>query len=176
MLSRPIETPTVTLPLAASLTLFALSFRAHAESHEPLDLGGHPVCEASAAVLVPCPQVGGRGLLVGDNEDRNHLFVYRVVDEGLDVASRRALPFTHLLDELERDEREISDIEALVLLRGAEVLVVGSHSRNKSCETRKKRRRTLGWRTQCGSSTFNARLWPSTACRTRYTCAMPPPP
>jgi hypothetical protein len=129
--------------LVTSLALVGPSSGARAEAFERHDLGGHPVCEASAAVIIPCPHVGERCLLVGDNEEREHLFMYRLGDSGPDVASRQALSFAHLLGELDENEREISDIEALTRLAASEVLVVGSHSRNKSCKARKKRRRMV---------------------------------
>lgn len=134
----------ITTSLVTSLALVGPSSEAPADAFERHDLGGHPVCEASAAVIVPCPHAGERCLLVGDNEEREQLFAYRLNDSGLHVASRRALPFTHLLDERNEDEREISDIEALAWLGGSDVLVVASHSRNRSCLARKKRRRMVG--------------------------------
>ena len=107
-------------------------------------LGGHPVCEASAALVVPCPNGSDRCLLVGDNEERQTLFRYRLTASGPAIASREPLSFTHLLVGLAEKDREISDIEALAALPGSRVVAVGSHSRNKSCKPRKNRRRMLG--------------------------------
>jgi hypothetical protein len=81
---------------------------------------------------------------VGDNEERQTLFRYRLTASGPAIASREPLSFTHLLVGLAEEDREISDIEALAALPGSRVVAVGSHSRNKSCKPRKKRRRMLG--------------------------------
>ncbi|MEM7024556.1 MAG: DUF3616 domain-containing protein [Pseudomonadota bacterium] len=108
----------------------------------PRSLGGFPVCEASAAALVPCPESDGTCLLVGDNEIRNELFVYQLDGDRVITESRKPVRFDHLLPG-EPDDQEISDIEALVGLPDGEVLIYGSHSRNSACETRGKRRRYL---------------------------------
>ena len=121
-----------------------VSAPAHGEAFERHSLGGHPVCEASAAVLAACPGATTRCLFVGDNEERGHLFVYPLTAQGLDVKARRALPFTALLSDLDAGDRELSDIEALVALPDNGLLIVGSHSRNKRCKPRKSRRRLLG--------------------------------
>jgi hypothetical protein len=89
-------------------------------------------------------------LLVGDNEERKRLFVYPVVpasDESrsaseLDVRARRELDISGVLHA--NDDFELSDIEALARLSSGEILVYGSHSRNKRCLRRKKRRRFVG--------------------------------
>ena len=61
-------------------------------------LGGSPVCEASAGLLVACPNSHESFLLVGDNEIRDRLFIYEFDGAHLAVESRRTLPFGHLLE------------------------------------------------------------------------------
>ena len=98
-------------------------------------LGGAPVCEASALALLTCPDSPeGRCLLVGDNEVRDRLFLYRLAASGPVASSRRSIML----------EPTISDVEALAGIGGAEVLVIGSHSRNKRCESRANRRLLVG--------------------------------
>jgi hypothetical protein len=118
---------------------------------EPLSLGGFPVCEASAAVRIPCPENAEHEcLLVGDNEERRRLFVYPFTPDragspsaaGLDVQARRELDISGVLAA--KDDFELSDIEALARLSSGEIIVYGSHSRNKHCLRRKKRRRFVG--------------------------------
>ena len=78
-------------------------------------------CEPSALVRL------GDHWLVGDNEVEDRLFVY--------AADMRPMPFRALPERVE-------DIEALVV-SGAEVLVIGSHSRSKSGKARPDRRRVV---------------------------------
>lgn len=106
-------------------------------------LGGSPVCEASAGLLIACPKSRKTCLLVGDNEIRNRLFIYEMDGAHVAVESRRTLDIGHLLDEFDDDRGELSDIEALVGLPEGRVLVFGSHSRNTSCRDRPNRRRLL---------------------------------
>jgi hypothetical protein len=137
--------------LLAALVLLPISGRVLAGE----DLGGYPVCEASAAVIVPCPvRPDFDCLLVGDNEESQALFLYEL-DYGLnsgrvDLASRRVVDIGDLLTDQRAgvaDARgELSDIEALTRLASGEILVYGSHGRNKKCERKKKRRRHLGLR------------------------------
>lgn len=95
------------------------------------------MCEASGVVDLPCPDAAAVGcLLIADNEVRDRLFLYRWGTSGLDVASRRPIDLP----------APISDIEALARTQDGEVLVYGSHSRNKDCEGRANRRRFLGLR------------------------------
>jgi hypothetical protein len=104
-------------------------------------LGGFPVCEASAALFVPCPGSGARCLLVGDNEERTGLFLYELDGEGR-PGHRRDLAFDHLLPG-DPGDRGLSDIEALAGLPSGEIAVFGSHSRNSECEAKGKRRQLL---------------------------------
>jgi hypothetical protein len=123
--------------------VLGLLLAAAGSAAEPAGLGGHPVCEASAALFVPCPGESGREcLLVGDNEERQRLFLYPFDDGKLAIAERREVDITPLLAS--EEEYELSDIEALARLSDGEILVHGSYSRNKNCARRKKRRRTLG--------------------------------
>ncbi len=84
-------------------------------------LTGGP-CEASALVRWE------GGFLVGDNETSDRLFRY---SDTFEPTGTLALP------------EEVSDIEALAVGEGGELFVVGSHSRNKAGEEKKKRQRVL---------------------------------
>ena len=106
-------------------------------------LGGSPVCEASAAALVPCAGPADRCMLVGDNEVRDRLFHYRLEPGGVDVASRRSVKLSHLLADFDDDRGELSDIEGIAVDPEGRVLVLGSHSRNSQCKQRPARRRLL---------------------------------
>lgn len=119
---RSLSMPLLALPLVAAA--------------EPVPLGEHPLCEASAAVLVPCPDAPKqRCLLVGDNEERTSLFLFRI--EGGKVQREQQQVVTLDLDS----STELSDIEALTRLPGDQIGVFASHSRNTKCKARKKRRR-----------------------------------
>ena len=52
----------MTAGLATLLALLASWPGARAQDFELHDLGGHPLCGASAAVIVPCPDAGERCL------------------------------------------------------------------------------------------------------------------
>lgn len=97
----------------------------------PEILGKYPICEPSAVVQVPCPDSEGNCLLVGDNESEAVVFLYPVNAARLESAAQKAL---HL-------EWAISDIEAIAKLDERRVLIMGSHSRNRECQAREKRRR-----------------------------------
>lgn len=84
-------------------------------------LGHYPLCEASAARFVSCPAGQGNCLLVGDNEQYDKLFLLR---------GERTMPYAAAQQSLKLNDKEISDIEALVQLPSGEMLVFGSHSRN----------------------------------------------
>jgi hypothetical protein len=102
-------------------------------SATPETLGKYPVCEPSAAVKVTCSESGGNCLLVGDNEQKDALFLYPVSSKRLDSSSQSQLAL----------EKEISDIEAIAKLDDNNVLLFGSHSRNSQCEVKKNRQRFL---------------------------------
>lgn len=91
-------------------------------------LGHYPLCEASAALLVACPDGNGECLLVGDNEQGKELYLFPVKDQKLDSGKQSAFDL-HL-----KDGAEISDIEALVGVSGDQILAFASHSRDSKCE------------------------------------------
>ena len=71
--------------------LLMLPLTASARAKAP-HLGGYPVCEASAAAWIPCPDDPAVPcLLVGDNELQQVLFVFPFDGHQLDVARRRPL-------------------------------------------------------------------------------------
>jgi hypothetical protein len=115
--------------LLVSWGLYLLGARAFAE---PEEFGRYPVCEPSAAAKMTCPGSEGSCLLVGDNESDDTLFLYPVKSGKLDSAAQTELGLGTL---------EIDDIEAVTKLDEHRVLIMGSHSRNKECETKRKRRR-----------------------------------
>ena len=102
---------------------------AHAQTKE---LGKFPMCEASAVLRLPCGE--GDCLFVGDNEIRDRLYRFRVATDDLEAQGFKELPL---------GDAKISDIESLVHLGSNRILVLGSHSRNKRCESKKNRRRFL---------------------------------
>ncbi len=117
-------------------------------------LGGAPVCEASTILRVPCHTGAADCWLVGDNEVRTQLFLYGMADDGRpDTASREAVVISPVL----APEDEISDIEALARFADGEVLVYGSHSRNKDCKVRPNRRRYVGLRLERENGAIVAR-------------------
>jgi len=110
----------------ASYLLIASAFA------KPGEFGRYPVCEPSAVAKITCPDSEGSCLLVGDNESDGTLFLYPVKSGKLDSVAQVELGLGKL---------EIDDIEAIAKLDEHRVLIMGSHSRNKECETKKKRRR-----------------------------------
>jgi hypothetical protein len=115
--------------LLVSWGLYPLGAGAFAE---PREFGRYPVCEPSAVAKITCPDSDGSCLLVGDNESDDTLFLYPVQSGRLDPAAQTGLGLGQLA---------IDDIEAIAKLDEHRVLIMGSHSRNKECETKKKRRR-----------------------------------
>lgn len=107
----------------------------------PATLGKYPVCEPSAVVKVTCPELGENCLLVGDNEQKEALFLYPLNSKGLESSNQIELAL----------DKEISDIEAISkrsARRGAnldnnKILIFGSYSRNSKCKIKNKRRRFL---------------------------------
>ena len=98
-------------------------------------LGTYPLCEASSALILPCPDSGGECLFVGDNEQRRRLFYFSIRDGGIVPNSQKKLKL-----EITKDE-ELSDIEALARISTTKIHVFGSHSRNSRCKKRENRRR-----------------------------------
>jgi hypothetical protein len=95
---------------------------------------------------VPCGQAGSSCLLVGDNEEETDLYLYRILNQGsLEPAAENG--FSVRLGEL---EEEVSDIEAIAITRASEILVFGSHGRDRSCNAEGKRRRFLRARYEDG--------------------------
>lgn len=92
-------------------------------------LGTWPLCEASAALVAPWdPSV----VLVADNEVHSEIFAFSAEEGGRLTGQRSvALP-----------PGAPRDIEALASV-GDSVLVVGSFSRNKRCEVKRKRQRMM---------------------------------
>ncbi len=116
------------------------------EDSNAISLGGHPVCEASAALIVKCPNSEQeKCLLVGDNEQRQKLFLYRIDGDRLSSGPEH-VDITTLGPKKKKKKFELSDIEALASLSDNEILIYGSHSRNKTCEIKKKRRIFVGGR------------------------------
>lgn len=127
------------------LMSFAVTLSAEAGSHDQVQrsLGGYPLCEASAAVAIDCPQpLKGECLVVGDNEVRDRLFLFQIEDDGASVRleGRRELPLDGFPVPDDEDSFTISDIEAIARTDHDRILIFGSHSRNKSCKARSKRR------------------------------------
>lgn len=99
-------------------------------------LGHFPLCEASSALILTCPDGQGNCLLVGDNEQKNDLFLFTLKDSNIDISSRQ-----EKLSLLSNGDSAIADIEAISQTASDTILIFGSHSRNTKCETKKKRRR-----------------------------------
>jgi len=93
-------------------------------AQKPLDKP--PVCEPSAGIAVPCTDDTSKTCVwVGDNEDDEEIFQYRIGASGL------LEPATEF--ELEPKGLDVGDIEALAAASGGGVLVFGSHSRKSDC-------------------------------------------
>ena len=124
---HPQRTPVIALALT-------LATAAHAANGTPVELPSYPVCEASAAVEMPCLADRSRTCIwLADNEQPKHLFEYQVDDAG---TLSRSISWKISLHE------EAGDIEALVK-DGGDVLAIGSHGRNGKCELSKKRARIV---------------------------------
>jgi Protein of unknown function (DUF3616) len=92
---------------------------------KPVDLERYPVCEASAAIEVPCVDDPKASCIwVGDNEQEDTIFEYAADADG------KLTPTKHF--EIKLGNAEVGDIEALVQDEQG-VLVVGSHSRKSDC-------------------------------------------
>jgi len=90
-------------------------------------LGSAPLCEASAIIEDPWEH---NQLLVADNEIKDRLFSFLFNDGELHSQVDIPLP----------DQNEVRDIEALAHINN-QLIVIGSHSRNGQCKTKKKRQR-----------------------------------
>ena len=109
--------------ICAAMTMFAMA-PAAAQSPGPQVLGSWRLCEASAALVVDCPGSTSRCLLVGDNEEEESLFWFRLDDQGVDPARQKTL---------ELKGPKLGDIEALAGLANGKIVAFGSHSRNSAC-------------------------------------------
>jgi hypothetical protein len=94
---------------------------------EPRVLAPPPFCEASAALAAPWDE---DLVLAADNERKEQLYAFELDDGVLVPDEVWQMPAAHRPD----------DVEALARL-GEEVVVVGSHSRNTSCEAKGGRQR-----------------------------------
>ncbi len=99
---------------------------------EPPGDSERAMCETSAALRLPCDE--GDCLILGDNEVRDRLYQFPITNQDLGTQGSKQLTLGNV---------EISDIESLVNLGSNRILVLGSHSRNKTCDPKKKRRRFL---------------------------------
>ncbi len=115
----------------AALLLLSNACGSSADKPTPLR---YPVCEPSAALVVPCIDHSGRCLLVGDNETADAVFLYPIGEEGLDVDGMRVISL---------GKNEVSDIESMAKLDYKTLLLIGSHSRNGACAIKDKRRRMI---------------------------------
>lgn len=97
-----------------------------------------PVCEASAAIEMPCRADATKTCVwVADNEQGANLFEY---DIGATGVLSPATPFAIEIGDAKKDARKYGDIEALAR-DGDAVLAIGSHGRNRGCEAKKVRAR-----------------------------------
>lgn len=98
-----------------------------------LPLDGYPLCEASAALAVPCSSDPERSCVwIADNEDAGQIFEYARDARGL---LEKSPTWTIRLEGA-----AVGDAEALAR-SGDSVLVFGSHSRRSDCTRAKKRLR-----------------------------------
>jgi hypothetical protein len=99
----------------------------------PIALDRYPVCEASAALEVPCVDDPKASCIwVGDNEQEDKIFEYSADADG------KLTPTKHF--EIKLGKVEVGDIEALVPDEKG-LLVIGSHSRKSDCTQDTKRDR-----------------------------------
>jgi hypothetical protein len=122
------------IPILFFLLIFIGFLSVSSKSVAGQELGAYPLCEASAAIILPCPDSNDQCLLVADNEQRNQLFFFTIKNGGINPKFQKEL----ILDY--SDESGISDIEAIIHISKNEILMLGSHSRNKRCELKNNRR------------------------------------
>jgi hypothetical protein len=115
----------------SGLTLLVAACGLSADQPTPL---GYPVCEPSAALVVPCIGKPGQCLLVGDNETADAVFLYPLGKEG---------PTAKDMQTIKLGKVEVDDIESMAKLDDKTLLLLGSQSRNSSCEIKDKRRRLM---------------------------------
>lgn len=124
----------VHLPTRIYLIIFLIISSAATKADAEEKLGFYPLCEASAATIITCPDTHGECLLVADNEQRRNLFYFPIQNGNINPKNQKELQLQFY------DENEISDIEALVSISKNEIMMFGSYSRNKRCQIKNKRR------------------------------------
>src|SRR5262245_45377216 len=108
-----------------ALLFTGVSFVPRGALGSAINLDRYPVCEASAAIEVPCiDDPKASCIWVGDNEQEDKVFQYSVNVDG------RLTPTEHF--EIKLGNAEVGDIEALVPDEKG-LLVIGSHSRKSDC-------------------------------------------
>ncbi|MGK7931635.1 MAG: DUF3616 domain-containing protein [Microcystaceae cyanobacterium] len=130
MIKNPLLRRLLSISLALFLGWIFQTTHAKADNLERNTLGNYPVCEPSSVVKLS-PTSSQDFLLVGDNEQKESVFLYPVSGTMLKTNKKVELPLG----------KEISDIEAIANLDDNKVLIFGSHSRNTKCEIKNKRRR-----------------------------------
>lgn len=115
----------------SGMALLATACELPAEPPVPLR---YPVCEPSAALVVPCIGKPGRCLLAGDNETADTVFLYPFAEGGLDVGS---------MQDIRLGNGGVDDIESMARLDDRTLLLLGSHSRNSLCRVRESRNRLM---------------------------------
>lgn len=119
--------PDAVAPAAESVVPLAAAADVPLPPTEPRSLAPRPLCEASAALPAP----GNDDLvLVADNERDEQLYAFEIDGGELAADEVWQMPV----------RQRPNDVEALARL-GQEIVVVGSHSRNSSCEVRENRQR-----------------------------------
>lgn len=98
-------------PLLTGLALAAVGVPLLAQQTQQT-LGKPPLFEASAAVILPCPNASGNCLVVGDNEVKDRLFHFPIRDGAVVTDEQCELKIPGA------DSNEVADIEALVALGG----------------------------------------------------------
>ena len=143
-----------------------------AEPHK-ISMGGHPACEASAGIEIPCPETGKTCLLVGDNEIKDKMFLYELHDSVPVLRNMRTIKMGPFAPGTSTTSK-VKDIEAIARLPGGELVVFGSHGRNKACKKRPSRRRKVEGLISGGqltSSTQPLIQTNSLSCSTMFTVA-----
>lgn len=100
------------------------------------ELGQYPLCEASAATLVRCPDGNGSCVAVADNERERQLYLFRLGRDRIEFDQS-----VRLVDASSGKNLRIGDLEALMSINDSTVIAFGSHSRASRCKTKNKRRR-----------------------------------
>ncbi len=119
--------------IAVLLLVAASGVAAAPDVAAPTTLDGHPVCEASAAIEHPCLGDARKAcVLVADNEIKDEIFQYSAGDDGL---LTKAAAWHVAIGNV-----EVDDAEAFAPTDKG-TLMIGSHSRKKSCKRDEKRLR-----------------------------------